>query len=73
MVPEEKRGAYLAVNGQVFTLGKWLAALGVPLGAEIGGVGIGMVVAALGILAAVLSLRGLRQAHIRPAHVTATL
>ncbi|MFC6592949.1 MDR family MFS transporter [Deinococcus lacus] len=60
MVPEEKRGAYLAVNGQVFTLGKWLAALGVPLGAEIGGLGMGLVMAVLGLLAVVLSLWGLR-------------
>ncbi|EYB68591.1 integral membrane protein LmrP [Deinococcus phoenicis] len=60
LIPEGKRGAYLAVNGQVFTLGKWLAALGVPLGAQIGGTGMMLVVLGLGVLAVLLSLTGLR-------------
>ncbi|GAA5533533.1 MFS transporter [Deinococcus aluminii] len=60
MIPEDRRGAYLAVNGQVFTLGKWLAALGVPLGAQIGGTGMMIVVLGLGLLAVLLSLAGLR-------------
>lgn len=60
MIPEGKRGAYLAVNGQVFTLGKWLAALGVPLGAQIGSTGMMIVTAGLGVLAVLLSLAGLR-------------
>ena len=62
LIPQEKRGAYLAVNGQVFTLAKWLATLGVPLGAQIGGLGMGALIALLGVLAVVLSLRSLREA-----------
>lgn len=60
MVPGEQRGAYLAVSGQTFTVGKWLAALGVPLGAGIGGAGMALVTLGLGVLAIGLSLAGLR-------------
>lgn len=60
MIPEDRRGAYLAVNGQVFTLGKWVAALGLPLGAQIGDGGMMFIIAALGVLAVLLSLAGLR-------------
>lgn len=62
LIPEEKRGSYLAVNGQVFTLAKWLATLGVPLGAQIGGPWMGVLIVLFGVLAVVLSLRGLRAA-----------
>ncbi|MBB5234769.1 DHA1 family multidrug resistance protein B-like MFS transporter [Deinococcus budaensis] len=60
MVPGERRGAYLAVNGQTFTVGKWLAALGLPLGAGIGGAGMALVTLLLGLLAIWLSLAGVR-------------
>lgn len=61
MIPGDRRGAYLAVSGQVFTLGKWLAALGVPLGAQIGGTGMMLVIGLLGLLAIALTLAGLRR------------
>lgn len=60
LIPQDRRGAYLAVGGQVFTLGKWLAALGIPLGAAIGGAGMSGVVLVLGAVAIALSLAGLR-------------
>lgn len=60
MVPGERRGAYLAVNGQTFTVGKWLAALGLPLGASIGGAGMALVTLGLGLLAIGLSVAGVR-------------
>ncbi|MFC6617567.1 MDR family MFS transporter [Deinococcus radiophilus] len=37
LMPADGRGAYLAVNGQLFTLAKWVATLGIPLGAAYGG------------------------------------
>lgn len=49
LVPEDRRGAYLAVHGQVFTVSKWIAALGVPLGGVIGGVGMAGITLALGL------------------------
>ncbi|SMB88635.1 MFS transporter [Deinococcus hopiensis] len=48
LVPEDRRGAYLAVHGQVFTVSKWIAALRVPLGGLIGGSGMAGVTLALG-------------------------
>ncbi|WP_216326081.1 MDR family MFS transporter [Deinococcus aestuarii] len=60
LVPEGRRGAYLAVSGQTFTVGKWLAALGVPLGASVGGTGMALVTLTLGALSILLSLAGLR-------------
>ncbi|AFZ68299.1 arabinose efflux permease family protein [Deinococcus peraridilitoris DSM 19664] len=55
LIPENQRGAYLAVNGQIFTLAKWVAALGVPLGALIGGVGMAALTVLLGLLGIWLS------------------
>lgn len=60
LIPQDRRGAYLAVGGQVFTLGKWLAALGIPLGTAIGGADMSGVVLVLGAVAITLSLAGLR-------------
>lgn len=61
LIPEDRRGAYLAVNGQTFTLGKWIAALGVPLGAQIGAGGMLAAVLLTGAAATALSLAGLRR------------
>lgn len=60
LIPEDRRGAYLAVNGQTFTVAKWLAALGVPLGAGIGGAGMAVITLGLGVLGILLARAGLR-------------
>ncbi|GGJ66899.1 MDR family MFS transporter [Deinococcus aquiradiocola] len=60
LVPEDRRGAYLAVNGQVFTLAKWVATLGLPLGAVWGASGMAALTFALGLLGVLFSRLALR-------------
>ena len=57
MIPEDRRGAYLAVSGQVFTVAKWLAVLGIPLSAAIGGIAMMIVVGLLGVGSILLARR----------------
>lgn len=68
LMPEGGRGAYLAVNGQLFTLAKWVATLGLPLGAAYGGGVMATVTLALGLLGVALTAAGLRQrlSRVRP-------
>ncbi|WP_407543174.1 MFS transporter (plasmid) [Deinococcus radiomollis] len=61
LIPGERRGAYLAVNGQVFTLAKWVAALGLPIGAVLGAPGMAAIVLGLGVLGILLTSLALLQ------------
>ena len=60
LIPEDRRGAYLATHGQVFTISKWVAALGLPLGVALGGAGMGVALLALGVLGSLLTALALR-------------
>ncbi|GGR73594.1 MFS transporter [Deinococcus seoulensis] len=60
LIPEERRGAYLATHGQVFTISKWIAALGLPVGAAIGGAGMAAALLLLGALGSLFTALALR-------------
>lgn len=61
MVPAERRGAYLAVNGLVFQLGKWLAALGLMLWPVLGNVGMAALLLTLAVAGSVLGWSATRR------------
>ena len=60
MIPADRRGVYLAASGQVLTLARLLAALGIPLGALIGVYGMMVVVGVFGVCSALLGQLSLR-------------
>ncbi|WP_261664926.1 MDR family MFS transporter [Deinococcus sp. Marseille-Q6407] len=65
LIPAEGRGAYLAINGQLFTVAKWAASLGVPLGAIIGGPGMAALTLGLGVLGMWLTSLALRRRSVQ--------
>ena len=65
LMPEDGRGAYLAVNGQLFTIAKWVATLGLPLGAAYGGGVVAACVVAGGLLGILLTAASVKQAEER--------
>lgn len=61
MVPAERRGAYMAVNGLVFQLGKWLAALGLVVWPLLGSVGMAALLLGLAVSGSVLGWQATRR------------